>query len=380
VSRRTWDALRERVKELTCLYGLARTLEQENGTTRYILQQAVDLLPPAWHFPELAVARITLDGEAFATEEFEPPIFCQSEPIVVSGTTRGAVEVGYCRRLKPIVEQPFLPEERSLIEAVAREISLFIERREAAQQRDRLEEQLRHADRLATIGKLAAGVAHEINEPLGAILGFAQLSMKSDGIPAEVRRDLDQIVTASLHAREIVKKLMLFSRQTPPRKSSVDLNRIVEESLSLLAARCAEGGIDVVRHLAVDLLPVWADPVQIQQIVVNLLVNAMQALHGNGTITVATREDSVGARLIVEDTGCGMAADVKERIFDPFFTTKDVGEGTGLGLSLVHGIVTAHGGSIEVESSVGRGSRFEIRLPRHMSSEDEAPPGSDYGE
>jgi signal transduction histidine kinase len=204
--------------------------------------------------------------------------------------------------------------------------------------------------------------------------------MKSDGIPNGVRRDLDQIVTASLHAREIVKKLMLFSRQTPPRKSSVDLNRIVEEGLSLLATRCAEGGIDVVRHLAVDLLPVWADPVQIQQIVVNLLVNAMQALPGSGRITVATREDGGGARLVVEDTGCGMAVDVKERIFDPFFTTKDVGEGTGLGLSLVHGIVTAHGGSIEVESCVGRGSRFEIHLPRHTFSDDEASTGGDYGE
>ena len=380
MSRRAWDALRERVKELTCLYGLARIIEQCDGSTRYTLQQSVELLPPAWHFPDLAVARITLDGEAFTAKWGEQPIFCQSEPIVVSGITRGTVDVGYYRRPRFAVKQPFLPEERSLIQAVVREISLFLERRETAQQRERLEEQLRHADRLATIGKLAAGVAHEINEPLGAILGFAQLSMKSEGIPTEVRRDLGQIVTASLHAREIVKKLMLFSRQTPPRKSSVDLNRIVEESLSLLATRCAEGGIEVIRDLAVDLLPVWADPVQIQQIVVNLLVNAMQALRVEGRITVATREDGVGVWLIVEDTGCGMPADVKDRIFDPFYTTKDVGEGTGLGLSLVHGIVTAHGGLINVESSVGRGSRFEIRLPRHTSFDDDVPPGSDYGE
>lgn len=340
----------------------------------------MSLLPPAWQYPDSAVARITLDGEAFATKGFEQPVFRQSESIVVSGTTRGAVEIGYCRRPRPWIKQPFLPEERSLIEAVAREISLFIERRETAQQRGRLEEQLQHADRLATIGKLAAGVANEINEPLGAILGFAQLSIKSGGIPAEVRRDLDQIVTASLHAREIVKKLMLFSRQTPPRRSFIDLNRIVEDSLSLLATRCADAGIEVVRNLSADLLPIGADPIQIQQVVVNLLVNALQSLRGTGRIAVSTREDGIGATLIVEDTGSGMAADVKERIFDPFFTTKDIGEGTGLGLSLVHGIVTAHGGSISVESRVGRGSRFEIRLPRNTFLDDETLSGTDYGE
>jgi signal transduction histidine kinase len=247
---------------------------------------------------------------------------------------------------------------------VAREVSLIIERRHTEEEKTRLQDQLRHADRLATIGQLAAGVAHELNEPLGSILGFAQLTKKSPDLHRQAAEDIERIEKASLHAREVVRKLMLFSRQMPPQKSRVAVNQLVEEGFYFLESRCAKEGIEVARSLAPNLPDITADRSQLHQVLVNLVVNAIQAMPGGGRLTVATRaegEDHIA--ITVEDTGVGMSEDVLRQIFVPFFTTKDVSEGTGLGLSVVHGIITAHGGSVNVESQAGRGTEFEIRLP-----------------
>lgn len=226
-----------------------------------------------------------------------------------------------------------------------------------------LEEQLRHADRLATIGQLAAGVAHEMNEPLSSILGFAQLALKVPAAPQPVVTDLREIVAASLRAREIVKKLLLFAHQAPPQKTPINLNEIVADALFLLEAGCERQGIQLMRHLAPDLPRVNADPIQIRQVVVNLTNNAMQAIEAEGIVTVETGAEDQHVVLSVTDTGHGMSPQIRSKIFSPFFTTKDVGEGTGLGLSVVHGIVTSHDGTIEAESHEGKGSRFTVRLP-----------------
>jgi len=242
-------------------------------------------------------------------------------------------------------------------------VALIIERKQAEEDKVKLHDQLRHADRLATIGMLAAGVAHELNEPLGNILGFAQLAKKGDGAPRSIKQDIEKIETASLHAREIIQKLLVFARQTPPKKIQVDLNQIVKDGLYFFEARCAKQGVELVRKLSPDLPEITADPAQLNQLLVNLIVNALQSIPGAGKITVQTQSSDRQVCLIVEDTGAGMSEEVLEQIFIPFFTTKDVGQGTGLGLPVAHGIVTAHGGSINVESKIGRCTRFEIQLP-----------------
>jgi signal transduction histidine kinase len=372
-NRRAHAALKERVKEFTCLNGIARATRQLDRSVESVLEQTVALLPPAWQYPDVAVCRILFDGREYGTSDFTAVRFRQSGKIVVGGAERGAVEVGYVDEKPEFVEGPFLKEEEDLLGTVAREISLFIEQSEAARRSGQLEEQLRHADRLATIGQLAAGVAHEINEPLGGILGCAQLARKAPELSTETTADLDDIVAASLHAREIVKKLMFFARQTPSRRTRVDLNQVVKEGISFLEARCAKEGVDLVRNLAPDVPLILADPSQLQQVLVNLTVNALQAMPDGGTLTVATRADDVWVVLVVEDTGVGMSDEVKKQIYNPFFTTKDVGEGTGLGLSVVHGIVISHQGSIKCDSEVGSGSRFEIQLPRPRSLDADAP-------
>ena len=363
VSQRAQAAVHERVKELTCLYGITQIAERPELTVAQIVAGVIKLLPAAWQYPEIAVARIVLDGRTRASAAFRAGWPSQTAAIVANRVERGFVEVAYTRHRPELDEGPFLKEERSLIDAVALQLALIVERREAAAERQQLQEQLEHADRLATIGQLAAGVAHELNEPIGNMLGFAQLARKAAAAGNSVAADLDKIAAAALHAREIVRKLVLFARQAPPTKTEVDLNAVIAEGFYFVEARCAKQGIEIVRRLKSGLPGIVADPSQLRQVLINLLVNAVQAMPDGGRLTIRTGRADGHVTLVVEDTGIGMTEEVKRQIFLPFFTTKDVDEGTGLGLSVVHGIVAAHGGSITVESEPGRGSRFEILLP-----------------
>jgi two-component system NtrC family sensor kinase len=367
---RAQAALRERIKELTCLYGIAQVVEQPGISLADILHGTVRLLPPGWQYPENAAARIVLDEHSYVTPGFRRTRHRQTADIVIDGQRRGVVEVVYLEDRPELAAGAFLKEEEKLIDAVAREVALIVKRKEAEEEKAALQHQLIHADRLATIGQLAAGVAHELNEPLGSILGFAQLAKKCLELPAPAEQDIEKIITASLYAREVIKKLMVFARQMPARKGQVSLNQVVEDGLYFLEARCAKAGIQVVRELAPDIPEITADPAQIKQVLVNLVVNAVQAMPLGGTLTVSTRSSGSSVRLSVIDSGIGMSKDTLEKAFLPFFTTKDVNEGTGLGLAVVHGIVTSHGGSIDVESQVGQGTRFEIRLPLSTPEEE----------
>jgi signal transduction histidine kinase len=363
VHQYTQIELRERLKELTCLYGIAQVMAHRDKSFGDILQEIVKLLPPAWLHTDVACARITLDGKACATGNFRESPFHQRADVIVNNQCVGSVEVAYLEKRLTLDEGPFMAEERNLINSVAREVAHFYERTQADEEKASLHGQLRHADRLATIGQLAAGVAHELNEPLGNILGFAQLAMKTPEIQPQVEKDLQSIENASLHAREIIKKLMTFARQLPADQVRTNINKIVKEGLYFFEARCVKAGIRLELRLAPDLPPVWVDPGQMNQVLVNLVVNAIQAMPEGGTITVATLAEKDHVFLSVEDTGEGMSEKVQRQIFLPFFTTKDINEGTGLGLPVVHGIVTSHKGIITVESKAGKGSCFTIQLP-----------------
>ncbi|MBC8327758.1 MAG: PAS domain-containing sensor histidine kinase [Planctomycetes bacterium] len=357
-------ALRERVKELTCLYQVAKIAARADESVASMLRDVVQLLPPALLHADVAAATIVLDGVRFhaGVEEIEGPDL--SVILEVSGINRGQVAIGYGHLDLEPGKDVFLPEEEHLLEAVAREIGQLVARREAEDARARLQQQLHHADRLATIGSMAASVAHEINEPLGAILGFTQLAQKVEGLSESVQADLQKVVAASLQAREIVRRLLVFARQQPSSAQRVDMNGVVEEVLRLFERRAAAQDLEVDLHLGPGLPAILIDPIQLNQVIVNLVVNAFQAMRKGGTLTVATetREDVVILRII--DTGVGMERKVRERIFLPFFTAQD-GEqqGTGLGLAIVHGIITAHRGTIRVDSKPGFGSTFEVRLP-----------------
>lgn len=360
----TESELRERVKELSCLYQVAAAFVEHRSSLRACFRQIAAILPTACRFPDAAEACVRLDETEEQTPGFDRVVHRLSSPVAVAGHPRGSVTIGYREADIPdAAEGRFLAEERSLLDTVARQIGVFVESVEAEQRRAGMESQLRHADRLATIGQLAAGVAHELNEPLSSALGFAQLALKSPDLPPQVRADLDKIVRASLHGREIVRKLLLFARQAPASKQPISINSIVEDAMFLLEAGCEHPGVRFVLDLAPDLPQLEADPVQVRQVLMNLVINAIHAIPDRGVITVRTGLDGAYVTLTVEDTGAGMTPEVAKHIFDPFFTTKDVGQGTGLGLSVVQGIVAGHGGMIDLHTAPGAGTRFCVRLP-----------------
>jgi two-component system NtrC family sensor kinase len=229
-----------------------------------------------------------------------------------------------------------------------------------------LAEQLLQREKLAAVGQLVSGVAHELNNPLAGIMAFAQLLEASQDLSSEHRDAVQTILREAKRAAKIVSNLLLFARQRKPERMLTDLNRVLLDTLELRRYVLHTHQIEVITELDRSLPPVWADPFQLQQVVLNLLTNAEHALKGHaGVRRITIRSARVGDRLVasVSDTGPGIPPEQVDQIFNPFFTTKDVGEGTGLGLSISDGIVRQHGGQLLVRSVVGEGATFSIELP-----------------
>jgi signal transduction histidine kinase len=230
--------------------------------------------------------------------------------------------------------------------------------------------QLIQSGKLAAVGTLAAGVAHELNQPLMIIRGYAQELLGDRRIAdKEVRNDLWRIEAQTNRMAAIINHLRDFSRESKGKRETTDLNRMVQDALTFLEQQLKAGNITVTQELYPALPAVWADPLRIEQVLLNLITNARDAMEGARVGTIAIRtERAQGSRvaLSVTDTGPGIPDEIRTRIFDPFFTTKEVGKGTGLGLSICHGIVEEHGGELTMESPVadGRGARFTIVLPQ----------------
>ena len=231
-----------------------------------------------------------------------------------------------------------------------------------------LERRLVQADKLSSIGLLAAGVAHEVNTPLAVISTYAQMLAKQISGDADKAPLLEKISKQTFRASEIVNSLLNFSRTSPTEFESVDLNRLIDETLTILEHQLNKAGIQVERDLEPDLEPVRGNAGKLQQVFLNLFLNARDAMEGGGTLRVRTRLDAAddGAeqvQMIVEDTGSGIDVEAMPKIFDPFFTTKAVRKGTGLGLAVSYGIIREHGGNVEVESRKGEGTRFVLSFP-----------------
>lgn len=356
----------ERNKELSCLYEIAKIIAPSDRSFSDVLQAIVSILPSAFHYPGRVGASIRVDDQVFTTDGFSPTTSRINATLTIEGRPKGVIEVFY-KQFKEDAdydgEGHFLTEETNLLQTIARQVSLMIEIKLANEKQARLESQLRHADRLAKIGQLTAGVAHELNEPLSGILGFAQLALKKIDSPEQLARYLDRIVQSCLHAREIIKKMMLFSSPVPQHMARVDLNQLLADGMSFIVPRFEGSGIRFDADFDPALPPIFADASQITQVLVNLVINGIHAMPDGGVLTMKTVCMGGKACMIVKDTGVGMDAKTMEQIFLPFFSTKDVDHGTGLGLSVVHGILTAHDATIDVQSQLGRGTVFTIAFP-----------------
>ncbi len=355
--------LGERVKELSCLHQINKIAKQVDQSTDKLLKRIVKLLPPAWQFPAHTYSRITFNENIYISEPFEETSLFLKSDILIDKNNSGTIEVFLSESFSNRLNEPFLKEEEVLISTIAQELKNILKRRIIEEERKQLEQQLLHADRLATLGQLSAGIAHEINEPLAGILGLAQLMEKNPSLNNEALSDLENIISASLHAREVVKKLMLFARQMPSSHSKLNLNDAVKNAQFFLESRCNKEGINIELHLTDNIPIISADSSQIHQVLINLIVNAMQAMKDGGKITISTYFDDFNVYLKCEDTGSGIPEEIIDKIFNPFFTTKKVNEGTGLGLSVVHGIIYSHNGEISVSSKEKVGTEFIVSLP-----------------
>jgi hypothetical protein len=227
-----------------------------------------------------------------------------------------------------------------------------------------LEQKLVQADKLSSIGLLAAGVAHEVNTPLAVISTYAQMLAKQVANDEQKSLILDKIAKQTFRASEIVNSLLNFSRTSTTAFGDVDANRVIRETLSLLDHQLTKAGVRVETVLEPDLAPIHGNAGKLQQVFLNLFLNARDAMQPGGLLEVRTWTEDGGARIEVSDTGHGIQPEHIQRIYDPFFTTKAATrKGTGLGLSVTYGIIQEHGGSIDVSSRPGGGTRFHLELP-----------------
>jgi two-component system NtrC family sensor kinase len=228
-----------------------------------------------------------------------------------------------------------------------------------------LREQLAQADKLASIGELSAGIAHEINNPLGIILGYTQLLLRNDQSGSERYADLKTIEKHVSNCQSIVQDLLNFARTSPPKKEMTDLHRMIEEALHFVQYQGGLEQIEVIREFDSRITSLLVDEKKIKQVLINLIMNAKHAIGKKGTLSIctATNRDASKVLIRIKDTGHGIEKKNLARIFDPFFTTKPTGQGTGLGLSVSYGIIKNHGGNIFVESEPPRGAAFTIELP-----------------
>ena len=248
---------------------------------------------------------------------------------------------------------------------------LINEAQNGAEKHEELQLQFLHASKLAAVGELATGVAHEINNPLaiimasnGVIRDMVDPELDLDDSPENIRKELDNIDMAILRARGITRQLLDYGRKNPPQPVACDLNQILDEVLGGFKEREFEiENIEIIRNYNSDLPKILVDPDQIRQVFLNLINNAGDAITGSGTITISTTSNGKDIRVTVTDTGCGMTFDQTKKIFDPFYTNKETGKGTGLGLSVSLSIVRSMGGSIDVQSMPGAGSSFTVVLP-----------------
>lgn len=354
------ERLRERIKELGCLYAVARIAQTQELGLEPMLVAIVRTIPQGWQRPDDLWVALELDEQQYGTTATRGPQ--QQQAIIIDGEARGLLTVGYPPTTAQVIAQYFLPEEEQLLEKIANEVATIVERQEKRERQRLFEARMVQQDRLNVLGELTAGIAHELNTPLGNVLGYAELLKTGEVDPAR-REDLQRIIDSALIGREVVKRLMYFSCEMPSQFRVQDVNTVVEGTMNLLKRQMEEAQVHLHLELTPELPHVRLDRVQFEQVLTNLVMNALHAMEPGGQLRIATERKDERVCIRISDTGYGIDPGHLRKIFQPFFTTKPTGEGTGLGLSVVHGIIKAHSGEIVAESTVGQGTCFTITLP-----------------
>ncbi|PVW12634.1 sensor histidine kinase [Marixanthomonas spongiae] len=355
----TEHTLKERIKELTCLYEVSSIIVNADiAEVDDTLKAIAYSLKKAFQVPEKTNFSIKTPMGNLKTGKAEGEIEITST-IKVFNKDEGSI-TAYLSD----ASIGFLEEEQQLLDNVSMKVGNLLERIEIKQSEASLKRQMERADRLSIIGEITAGIAHELNTPLANILGFAELLKDEFKNQKNATEDLDKIIHNAIFSREVVKKLMFFACEMPQEMQKVNIVPNIKDAISLLDATFRKENVKYVVKIQEEEMWLKADNIQLTQIIFNLIINAIYFSPKKGLVTIEAFQTENENILKISDEGPGIPEDEIDKIFQPFFSTKPTGDGSGLGLSVVHGIVMSHKGSIKAENNKKKGATFTVRLPK----------------
>jgi signal transduction histidine kinase len=360
---KTEQALQERIKELTCLYEVSSIIVNADAKLlQGTLKAIANSLKKGFQYPDKTLILITTDGISTSTElSIEDAVTIHSN-INIFNENKGTLEAQL--NASEFKKEDFLKEEQLLLDNVALKVGNMLERLEIQKNELSLKRQMERADRLSILGEITAGIAHELNTPLANILGFAELLKTDLENNKKALADLDKIIQNTIFSREVVKKLMFFACEMPQEMKRVNIIPNIKNAINLLDATFRKEHVKYVVKIEDEELWLRADPIQLTQIIFNLLMNAIYFSPKDGLVTIEALQTKKDIVLKISDEGEGFTPDALEKVFQPFFTTKPTGDGSGLGLSVVHGIVASHKGTIIAQNNPNKGAIFTITLPK----------------
>lgn len=358
----TEEELKERIKELTCLYEVSSIISHANfGLIQDTMKAIAFSLKKAFQYPEKTDISIEISVFSFSTKAVQKNAVTLQSNVLIFNKNKGSI----CAHsvATGFTFKDFLSEEQLLLDNVALKLGSLFERIEIEKNERSLKRQMERADRLGILGEITAGIAHELNTPLANILGFAEL-LQNDISDPKSAEDLEKIIQNAIFSREVVKNLMFFACEMPQEMKRVNIIPNIKNAIHLLDATFRKEEVKYLVKIDAEELWLRADPIQVTQIIFNLLINAIYFSPKNGLVEIEAHQTQTDIILKISDEGKGFTAEAIGRIFEPFFSTKPMGDGSGLGLSVVHGIITSHKGSIIAGNNHKNGATFTITLPK----------------
>lgn len=354
------EKLQERIKELSCLYQISSAIREFDDSYETTLRSIVKILKDAWRYPHLATVEIKVEEYHLSSNPIPTNSYSQKSTINIFDKERGYLKVHY--PVSDLSKAHFMVEEQRLLDKIADEVALFFERQHIKFQEQLLKQTAERNDRLSILGEITAGIAHELNTPLGNILGFAEF-IEEKTAEKQTKRDAQKILNSAIYSREVVKKLMFFSCDMPQNIKKIEVKPIISQALSLLQPNFKKAKIRFKFHIENSDLKAQVDPIQLTQVFFNLVINAIYYSPENSEIGIFIYNNKTHYFIEIADEGIGVAPELKDKILEPFYTTKPLGEGSGLGLSVVHGIIKSHKGMLSIANNTPKGTIFKIKLP-----------------
>ncbi|WP_034041700.1 sensor histidine kinase [Wocania ichthyoenteri] len=360
---KTEQILNERIKELTCLYEVSSIIVNADAELlQDTLKAIANSLKKAFQYPDKTSITITNDKISTSSEESIQDTVTIYTNINIFNESRGKIIAHLST--SEFKKEDFLEEEQLLLDNVALKVGNMLERIEIQKNETSLKRQMERADRLSILGEITAGIAHELNTPLTNILGFSELLKSDVKENKKALTDLDKIIQNTIFSREVVKKLMFFACEMPQEMKRVNIIPNIKNAINLLDATFRKEQVKYIVKIEDEELWLRADPIQLTQIIFNLLMNAIYFSPKDGLVIIEAIQTKNNVILKISDEGDGFTPEALEKVFQPFFTTKPTGDGSGLGLSVVHGIVASHKGTITAQNKPNKGAIFTVVLPK----------------